>query len=133
MTITLQRAALAAAASSVLLAACSRGGNRGADEASAGADTTLVQPPVPLDPVPAIAFPEGLDDTAAVLTVRLRLYADEQGHVVPESTRVAESSGLAALDSAAAAGAARLRYAPAQQAGRPVGAAFVQPVEFRRP
>lgn len=114
-----------------LLAACT-----GADRqsgAGAIADTPAVQPPVVLDPVPAIAYPEGLADTAATLTVRLRLFVDEHGQVIADSTRVAESSGVAALDSAAVDGASHLRYAPALRSGAPVAAAFVQPVEFTRP
>jgi TonB family protein len=116
----------------VAVAACGRGG-----EAPPAADSTpdgvALQPPVPLDPVPAIAYPRGLDDTTASLTVQLRLFVDEQGHVVADSTRIAESSGVAALDSAALAGAPHLRYAPALRDGHPTATAFVQPVEFRRP
>jgi TonB family protein len=57
---------------------------------------------------------------------------DSTGRVAPESTRVVSSSGTPALDSAALAGAAALRFAPAHRAGVPVGAAFYQPVIFRR-
>lgn len=114
-----------------LLAACTGTDRRsGAD---AVADTPAVQPPVALDPVPSIAYPEGVADTSATLTVRLRLFVDEQGQVVADSTRVAESSGVAALDSAAVEGASQLRYAPALRGAEPVAAAFVQPVEFTRP
>lgn len=102
---------------------------RGADPVS---DSSSLRPPVALDPVPAIAYPSELEDTTASLTVRLRLFVDEQGHVVPDSTRIAESSGVPELDSAAVAGAPNLRYAPALRDGTPVAAAFVQPVEFRR-
>ena len=56
--------------------------------------------------------------------VLLRLYADSLGTLVPDSTRVAESSGYPALDSAALAGragAAVLAGAAARPArGRPV-------------
>jgi TonB family protein len=114
-----------------LLASCT--GTDRQSGADAIADTPAVQPPVALDPVPAIAYPEGVTDTAATLTVRLRLFVDEQGQVVADSTRVAESSGVAALDSAALDGASHLRYAPALRGGQPVSAAFVQPVEFTRP
>jgi TonB family protein len=115
----------------LLAAACSSGGDRPAGESLPRGDS--VQPPVALDPVPAVAFPDGLTDTASAATVRLRLFVDEQGHVIADSTRVAESSGLAALDSAAVEGAPRIRYAPALRDGEPVGTAFIQPVEFRRP
>lgn len=100
---------------------------------SAAADTLQIEPPVALDPLPAIAYPPGVTDTGPVVTVRLRLFVDEQGHVVADSTRVAESSGIPQLDSAAVAGAPQLRYAPALSNGAPVATQFVQPVEFRRP
>ena len=114
------------------VAAC-RNGARPPADAGAAADTVTTQPPVAIDPVPSIEYPPGLDDTAAVATVQLRLFVDEQGRVLPDSTRIAESSGVPALDSAAVAGAPQLRYAPALRNGTPVAAAFVQPVEFRRP
>lgn len=99
---------------------------------STAAESGALTPPVALDPVPAIDYPEGVADSG-VATVRLRLYVDEQGVVVADSTRIAESSGSAALDSAAVAGAPLIRYAPALRNGAPVATAFVQPVEFRRP
>ena len=52
--------------------------------------------------------------------VLLRLYADSLGTLVPDSTRVAESSGYPALDSAAVGGAPALRFSPALRHGRPV-------------
>ncbi len=63
----------------------------------------------------------------------LRLFVDSSGRLTPESTRVSESSGTAALDSAAVRGVARLRYAPARRHGLPVATAFLQTVEFRHP
>jgi periplasmic protein TonB len=51
--------------------------------------------------------------------------------VVPDSTRVLTSSGVAALDSAALASVPRLRYVPGQRDGRPVAMPFVQPIQFR--
>src|SRR5439155_748851 len=46
---------------------------------------------------------------------------------------VAESSGYSGLDSAALAGARKLRFAPARRRGLAVATAFLQPIEFRRP
>ena len=77
-------------------------------------------------------YPPDLYDEGLEGEVRLRLYVDALGRVHPESTRVAESSGTAAFDSAAVAGAALLRFAPAHRNGAPVGVAFFQPVIFRR-
>jgi TonB family protein len=63
--------------------------------------------------------------------VLLRLYADSQGTLVRDSTRVAESSGYPAHDSAAVSGAARRRFSPARRRGRAVAGAFLQPIQFR--
>ena len=63
----------------------------------------------------------------------LRLFVDSLGHVKPESTKVAESSGVKALDSAATAGGPAMKVAAARRNGRPVGTAFLQPIHFRRP
>jgi TonB family protein len=65
--------------------------------------------------------------------VVLRLFVDSAGRLLPESTRVAESSGYSALDSAALSGARKLRFAPARRHGLAIATAFLQPVEFRHP
>jgi protein TonB len=77
---------------------------------------------------PPALYLEGVDGT-----VELRLFVDSTGQVVTDSTRVERSSGQPALDSAALAGAVRLRYAPATRNGAPVAMAFVQPIHFRHP
>jgi TonB family protein len=64
--------------------------------------------------------------------VTLRLFVDSTGKLIPESTRVAETSGYPALDSAALNGAKTLRFAPAKRHGVAVATAFLQPVEFRQ-
>jgi protein TonB len=65
--------------------------------------------------------------------VTLRLFVESDGRVVPDSTRIAEPSGHAAFDSAALAGASRLRFRPARLRGRPVPVALLYPVHFRHP
>ena len=65
--------------------------------------------------------------------VTLRLWVDSLGRVRPESTRVAESSGVRLLDSAAVAGSARLQFTPARHAGHPAAAPLLFPVHFRHP
>jgi len=65
--------------------------------------------------------------------VILRLFVDSTGRLQPESSRVAESSGYPALDSAALTGARKLRFAPARRHGLSIATAFLQPVEFRHP
>lgn len=91
------------------------------------------EPPVPLDPESPVGYPTALFQQRLSGTVLLRLFVDETGKVVPESTRVQESSGYPAFDSAALVGAPKLRYAPALRNGMPVATLFTQPVHFRHP
>ncbi|HKE90507.1 MAG TPA: energy transducer TonB [Gemmatimonadales bacterium] len=91
------------------------------------------EPPVALNAEPAVQYPPDLYDRRVEGDVVLRLYADSSGKLVAESTRVAESSGNAALDTAAVRGVVRLRYAPAYRHGLAISTAFLQTVEFRRP
>ena len=65
--------------------------------------------------------------------VTLRLYIDANGLTVPESTRVEESRGHPAFDSAAVLGAAGLRFIPAKLHGEPMGLTILFPVYFRHP
>jgi TonB family protein len=87
--------------------------------------------PVALNAESPVSYPEPLLAQRIEGTVLLRLYADSNGMIAPESTRVAESSGYPALDSAAIAGAPGLRFAPAVHEGRPVATLFLQPIQFR--
>lgn len=91
------------------------------------------EPPVPTGNEPPMVYPDALAAQRLGGSVILRLFADSTGHIVAESTAVQESSGYPALDSAALAGAPRLRYAPALRNGLPVATAFLQPVTFRPP
>lgn len=90
------------------------------------------EPPVALNADMPIAYPPTLYDQKVEGDVTLRLFVDSTGRLIPESTRVAEPSGFAALDSAAIAGSARLRFAPGKRNGIAVATAFLQPVEFRQ-
>jgi TonB family protein len=89
--------------------------------------------PVPLNPNSPAEYPAALLAQGIEGTVLLRLFVDDEGTVANDSTRIAESSGYPALDSAALAAAPRLRYTPALRDGAPVAALFFQPVQFRRP
>lgn len=91
------------------------------------------EPPVALDAEPQVAYPAALWQQRISGTVLLRLFADETGRVVPESTKVQESSGYPALDSAALAAVPKLHFAPALRNGSPVATLFTQPVHFRHP
>jgi TonB family protein len=90
------------------------------------------QPPVAINPISPVRYPPALLAQGIEGQVLLRLFVDSAGAIVPDSTRVAESSGYPALDSAAVVGSPELRFSPALLQGRPVGATFLQPVQFRR-
>jgi len=91
------------------------------------------EPPVALNADSPIQYPPRLYDQKVEGDVMLRLFVDSVGRLLPESSRVAESSGYPALDSAALTGARRLRFAPARRHGLSIATAFLQPVEFRHP
>ena len=93
--------------------------------------TPAEDPPVAINPVSPVRYPPALLQQGIEGSVLLRLYVDSAGVVIPDSTRIAESSGYPALDSAALAGAPELRFSPALLQGRPVAAPFLQPVQFR--
>lgn len=65
--------------------------------------------------------------------VTLRLYVDRDGQVRTDSTRIEESSGYAALDSAAVKGSQELRFVPAKLRGEPIPTTVLFPVYFRHP
>jgi TonB family protein len=65
--------------------------------------------------------------------VTLRLHVDRDGQVRSDSTRIEESSGYAALDSAAVKGSQELRFVPAKLRGDAVPATVLFPVYFRHP
>jgi TonB family protein len=65
--------------------------------------------------------------------VTLYLYIDRNGQVTSDSTRIEESSGYAALDSAAVKGSQDLHFVPAKLRGEPLGVSILFPVYFRHP
>ena len=105
----------------------------GSGPAPSAGSAPAEEPPVAVNAEPAVQYPPDLYDRRVEGDVVLRLFVDSSGRLTPESTRVSESSGFAALDSAAVRGASRLRYAPARRHGLPVATAFLQTVEFRHP
>lgn len=109
------------------LAACGGGA-----EPDAAAPTRRSEMPVAINDESPFQYPPELFDGGVEGEVRLRLFVDAMGRVVPESTRVASSSGTPGLDTAALRGAAELRFAPGMRDGGPVAMTFYQPVIFRR-
>ncbi len=125
---------IAVAAASLLCLACQdRGGSTVDVGGNQGGVIRRDEPPVPIDPETPVSYPDALYAQRISGTVLLRLFLTETGQVVSESTRVQESSGWPALDSAALAAAPRLRYAPALRNGVPVATLFTQPIHFRHP
>ena len=88
-------------------------------------------PPVALNADSPVGYPQALFEQGVEGTVVLHLFVDARGSVVRESTRVAESSGYRAFDSAAVTAVPQFRYAPAVRDGTPVATTFLQPVQFR--
>ncbi|MDH5195638.1 MAG: energy transducer TonB, partial [Gemmatimonadota bacterium] len=113
------------------LAAC------GAPAQTSGDTDTLAvsgfEPPVLTNPDIPVRYPPAAFAARTEGTVVLRLYVDAAGVLLADSTRVAEGSGVPALDSAAVAAVPAMRFAPALREGVPVGTAFLQPIHFRHP
>ena len=91
------------------------------------------EPPVMVSPESPVEYPPALFAQRIEGKVILRMFVDTAGTVVPESTRIAESSGYPLLDSAAIRASPNFRFAPALRNGEPVATLFLQPVHFRHP
>jgi len=105
---------------------------------SSGGDAVTTPPPAEEAPVAInaevpVAYPPALFDRGVDGEVKLKLFAYSTGKLVAESTKILESSGYPAMDSAALAGAPKLRFAPGRRHGLPVATAFQQAIEFRHP
>jgi TonB family protein len=118
------------------LLACDHGDNgttRLVDRAASMPVIPPEEPPVAINPVSPVRYPPALLSQGIEGRVLLRLFVDSAGNVIPDSIRIAESSGYPALDSAALVGAPDLRFSPALLRGRPIAAPVLQPVQFRGP
>ncbi len=118
----------------VLIASACRGSGGGpqSDAQTSQGTPPESEAPVAVNPDVPIAYPPALYEQRVEGDVTLRMFVDSTGRLIPESTRVAETSGYPALDSAALAGSTTLRFAPAKRHGVAVATAFLQPVEFRQ-
>lgn len=117
-----------------IVVGCDRGNDgtmRLVDQAATPAIPPAEEPPVAINPVSPVRYPPALLAQGIEGRVLLRLYVDSAGNVIPDSTRIAESSGYPALDSAALVAAPELRFAPALHQGQAIAAPFLQPVQFR--
>jgi protein TonB len=115
----------------ILALAVACGGNP--PDTAGGGERASFEPPVLTNPEPPVRYPPVLFAQRTEGTVVLRLFVDEGGRIVADSTRVAERSGHEALDSAALAAVPAMRFAPARRDGAPVATTFLQPIHFRHP
>ncbi len=118
------------------LAACEQkddGTMRFVDRSAPTPVSPAEEPPVAINSVSPVRYPPALLEQGIEGQVLLRLYVDSAGRVLADSTRIEESSGYPALDSAALVGSPELRFSPALLQGRPIAAPFIQPVQFRGP
>jgi TonB family protein len=130
------RAWRSALAGVVALGVATCGKSRSADQTGGGESSSGPpdhEPPVALNGDSPIQYPPRLYDQKVEGDVVLRLFVDSAGRLAAESSRVAESSGYPALDSAALSGSRRLRFTPARRHGLSIATAFLQPIEFHHP
>jgi len=86
--------------------------------------------PAPLSAAAPIEYPLELWEQDAEGRTLLKVRVDESGAV--DSAVVLETSGHAAFDSAAIAGARRLRFEPARKGGEPITVWARVPVHFSK-
>jgi len=89
--------------------------------------------PVMLNKELPFRYPPALYAQKVQGNVTLRIYIGRDGSIVPDSTRVAETSGFNALDSAAMKGSRDLKFEPAKTQGQAVPVSILLPVFFRHP
>ena len=117
----------------IVLSACMDKAGVESLQRALGAGTRPDELPVMLNPEPPFHYPAALYSQRVQGNVTLRLFIDRDGRVLPESTRVEESSGYPSLDSAAVKGSHELRFVPAKRHGEPMDVSILFPVYFRHP
>jgi TonB family protein len=115
------------------LMACSRPDTTTMKLPEQSPDLRGFEAPVMVNARPPVEYPRALYEQGIEGKVILRLFVDEHGQVAAESTRVAESSGYPAFDSAAIRAVPQFHFVPALRNGTPVAALFLQPIHFRHP
>ena len=89
--------------------------------------------PVMLNKELPFRYPPSLYSKKVQANVTLRVFIDQEGQIVSESTHVAETSGFSPMDSAAVKGSTELRFIPAKTRGQAVSVSILFPVYFRHP
>jgi TonB family protein len=115
----------------VLAAGCKKGNDSGLSFQTVGRQPDVA--PVMLNKELPFRYPPALYAQKVQGNVTLRIYIDSNGAIVPDSTRVAETSGFSALDSAAMKGSRDLKFEAAKTRGQPVPVSILLPVFFRHP
>ena len=115
----------------VTLSACKDSGGGGLPFQTVGRQPDIA--PVMLNNELPFRYPPALYAQKVQGNVTLRIYINGDGEIVADSTRVAETSGFNALDSAAMKGSRELRFEPAKTQGQPVPVSILLPVYFRHP
>src|SRR5436190_6526071 len=115
----------------VTLAGCNKGEGSGLPFQTVGKQPDVA--PVMLNKELPFRYPPALYAQKVQGNVTLRIYIDREGSIVPDSTRIAETSGFTALDSAAMKGSRELKFEPAKTQGQPVPVSILLPVFFRHP
>jgi protein TonB len=115
----------------IALAACKKGEGSGLPFQTVGRQPD--EAPVMLNKELPFRYPPALYAQKVQGNVTLRIFIDREGTIVPDSTRIAETSGFTALDSAAMKGSRDLKFEPAKTQGQPVPVSILLPVYFRHP
>ena len=113
------------------MTACKKGEGSGVSFQTVGRQPDVA--PVMLNKELPFRYPPALYAQKVQGNVTLRIYIDSNGAIVPDSTRIAETSGFTALDSAAMKGSRDLKFEPAKTMGQPVPVSILLPVYFRHP
>jgi protein TonB len=115
----------------VIAVGCKKGESSGLPFQTVGRQPDVA--PVMLNKELPFRYPPALYAQKVQGNVTLRIFIDSNGAIVPDSTRIAETSGFTALDSAAMKGSRDLKFEPAKTLGQPVPVSILLPVYFRHP
>jgi TonB family protein len=115
----------------VMAAGCNKGDGSGLPFQTVGRQPDVA--PVMLNKELPFRYPPALYAQKVQGNVTLRIFIDRDGAIVADSTRIAETSGFTALDSAAMKGSRDLKFEPAKTQGQPVPVSILLPVFFRHP
>jgi TonB family protein len=115
----------------MLFAGCKKGEGSGMSFQTVGRQPDVA--PVLLNKELPFRYPPALYAQKVQGNVTLRIFIDREGAIVSDSTRIAETSGFTALDSAAMKGSRELRFEPAKTQGVAVPVSILLPVFFRHP